>query len=126
MYNILLPRDFCLCSEEPEDTREKKSLHRVHPFLPLLLKTNREPTLLTNHQLLVLGEIVLGNLQVQRRRALSNPAGDVIMRAVARAEPAAEVAGLADGDTAQVCAHAQHDEPFGLLDAVFVLLGISE
>lgn len=48
------------------------------------------------------------------------------MRAVARAEPPAVVAGFADGDTAQVCADAQHDEPFGLLDAVGVLLGITE
>ena len=48
------------------------------------------------------------------------------MRSMARAKPTAEITCLADGDTAQVRAHAQHDEPFGLLDAVGVLLWVAE
>ncbi len=48
------------------------------------------------------------------------------MATVARAEPAAVVAGLADGHAAQVCAHAQHDEPLGLLDAVRIGLRVTQ
>jgi hypothetical protein len=48
------------------------------------------------------------------------------MGTVAGTEPAAEVTCFADGDTTQVCAHAQHDEPFGFLDAVSVGLGVAE
>ena len=48
------------------------------------------------------------------------------MRAVAGAEPAAEVACLADRYASQVCAHAEHDQPFGFLDAVGVFLGVAE
>ena len=48
------------------------------------------------------------------------------MGTVARAKPTAEITGFADGDTAQVCADAHHDEPFRLLDAVFVFLRVTE
>ena len=57
---------------------------------------------LTNHHLAVLGEIVLGNLEVERRRSLSYAARDVVVGSVAGAEPAAKVAGLADGDTSEM------------------------
>jgi hypothetical protein len=73
---------------------------------------------LTNDHLAVLGEVVRGNLQVQRRRSLSYAARDVVVRAVARAEPASKVTSLANGHTSQVRADAQHDEPFGLLYAL--------
>ena len=48
------------------------------------------------------------------------------MRSVARAEPATEIAGLADRHASQVGAHPHHDQPFGLLHAVFVFLRVAE
>jgi hypothetical protein len=111
---------------------------------------------LTDDKLALLGEVVLGDLEVERGRSLSYPAGDVVVRTVAGAEPAAEVAGLADWDTTQVSAdtysqqksvtesndqihkghisvscatrglHTQHDQPFGLLDALLIGLRITE
>jgi len=45
---------------------------------------------------------------------------------MARAEPASKVAGLANGHAAQVRAHAQHDEPLGLLDALTVGLRVAQ
>lgn len=81
---------------------------------------------LTNDKLVILGEVVLGNLQVERRGALSYPARDVVVGAVAGAEPAAKVTGLANGDTTQVGADTQHDQPLGALDTVLVGLGVSE
>lgn len=75
------------------------------------------PTL-TNNNLALLGEIVRWDFQVERRRSLSYAARDVVVRAVARAEPASKVTRLADGHASQVRADAQHDEPFGLLDTV--------
>lgn len=59
---------------------------------------------LTDHKGLVLGEAVLRNLQVQRSGAPSYAARDVVVRTVARAEPAAVVTGLTDRDTTQVSA----------------------
>jgi hypothetical protein len=57
---------------------------------------------LTDDQLAILGEIVLGNLKVERGRTLPYSAGDIVVRTVARAEPTAVVTGLANGDTTQV------------------------
>lgn len=48
------------------------------------------------------------------------------MRSVAGAEPAAVIACFADGDTAQVRADAEQDQPFGPLDAVAVRLGVAQ
>lgn len=81
---------------------------------------------LTDDEGLILGEVVLGNLQVEGGRALSNTAGDVVVRTVAGAEPAAKVAGLADGHTTQVGADTQHDQPLGALSTVVVGLGVTQ
>jgi hypothetical protein len=62
--------------------------------------------LLTDDQLALLGEVVLGDLKVEGGRAFPDAAGDVVVGAVAGAEPTAVVAGLADGDTTQVGADA--------------------
>ena len=43
-----------------------------------------------------------------------------------RAEPSTKITSLPNGHAAQVCAHSQHDEPLGLLDAVAVGLRIAE
>jgi hypothetical protein len=55
---------------------------------------------LTNNQLVVIGDFVLGDLEVP------DAARDVVVRTVAGAEPTAEVAGLADGHATKVCADA--------------------
>ena len=60
---------------------------------------------LTDNQLgAILREVVLRDLEVQRSRAFPDTARDVIVRTVARAEPAAKVTSLADGHATQVCA----------------------
>lgn len=64
------------------------------------------PNRLTDDHLVILFEVVRGNLEVERRRSLSYAAGDVVVRAVAGAEPAAKVAGLADGDASEMGADA--------------------
>lgn len=81
---------------------------------------------LTDDQLAILGEIVLGNLEVERGRTLPYSAGDIVVRTVARAEPTAVVTGLTNGDTTQVGADTQHDKPLRVLDTGAVLLGISK
>lgn len=58
--------------------------------------------LLTDDDLALLGEAVLGNLKVERSGTLADTAGDVVVGTVAGAEPTAEVASLADGDTTKV------------------------
>jgi hypothetical protein len=61
---------------------------------------------LTDNNRALLGEVVSGDLEVERGRALSYAARDVVVGAVAGAEPAAKVAGLADGHTAEMGADA--------------------
>lgn len=90
-----------------------------HPELYMMLR-------LTDNEGLILREVVLGNLEVQRGGALADTARDVVVRTVAGAEPAAVVAGLADGHTTQVGADTQHDQPLGALDTVVVGLGVTE
>jgi hypothetical protein len=92
-------------------------------FFPILYTCIRD---LTNDELVILGEVVLGNLQVERCGALSYPARDIVVGAVARAEPATKVTGLANGDTTQVGADTQHDQPLGALDTVLIGLRVSE
>lgn len=74
----------------------------LFPSACLLYKTSL--LRLTNDNLALLGEVVLGDLEVERCGSLSYAAGDVVVRSVAGAEPAAKVAGLADGHTTQVSA----------------------
>src|SRR5574338_611935 len=74
---------------------------------------------------IVVEEIVLGQHQIARRRALADAPGGVVHRAVARAEPAAigtpRIALLlAERDAAEMRAHADHDQPFRLLGALLV------
>ena len=97
----------------------------MHP-LPLPIHSPPSITPLTNNNLTVLREIIRRNLQVERRRSLSYASRDIVVRAVARAEPASKVAGLANGHASQVRADAQHDEPLGLLDALAVGLRVAQ
>lgn len=75
--------------------------------LPHLHNTNGTGTSnhLTNNQVGFLTKVVRWNLEVQWRRSLSYASRDIIMRAVARAEPSSEVAGFSDRDASQMCAY---------------------
>lgn len=127
---LSIPQFATLCTLVP---------HNSNPFCPLklllefFLLQQQQPASaspnkqhLPDNQVIIIREIILWNLEVQRRRTLPYTSADVVVRAVAGTEPAAEVAGLANGNASQVGADAQHDEPFGLLDAVFVFLGVAE
>jgi len=70
--------------------------------------------------------LVLGDLEIQRRGAPSDAPGDVVVRAVTRTEPAAEIAGFTDGHAAQMGADAEHDQPLGVLDTVRVGLRVAQ
>ena len=72
---------------------------RFHCLLSYLLPLYSR---LTNNDLAVLREVVLGYLEVERCGSLSYAAGDVVVGTVAGAEPAAEVASLANGDTTKM------------------------
>ena len=51
---------------------------------------------------------------------------DIVVRTMARAEPASVVTRFANWHTTQMSAHTQHDEPLGLLGARLVALGVAE
>src|SRR5437868_6162227 len=59
-----------------------------------------------------------GDLQVLRRRTFADAAGGIVLRAVAVAEPAAEIALMRGGRAAQMGADARDDQPFGLAGGV--------
>lgn len=59
---------------------------------------------LANDQSVIRREAILRDLKVQRSRTLADTARDVVVRAVAGAEPTTEVTGLTDGDAAEVSA----------------------
>ncbi len=64
------------------------------------------PTRLTDDELVILGEVVLRDLEVQRRRSFPDTARDVVVRAVAGAKPSTVLASLADGHATQMGADA--------------------
>lgn len=101
---------------------------RLHPETSLRhTKTYASyPSTLPDNHTLLCREAVRRDLQVQRRRPLPGTPTDIVMTSMARAEPAAKVAGLANGHAPQVRANAEHDEPLGLLDAVRIGLGVAQ
>ena len=66
------------------------------------------------------------HLQIQWRRALANATGAVVVGAVARAEPTAEVASTRDWHAAEVRADAQHNERLRLLGPVRIVLRVAQ
>lgn len=81
---------------------------------------------LTNHQLIFLGEIVGWDFQVKRSGSFSYTARDIVVRTVAGTEPTTEITSFTNGDTSQMCAYTQHDEPLGFLYSVAIALGVTE
>lgn len=82
---------------------------------------------LTDDQLLLIViEGVLGDLQVERSRASSNSSRNIVVRTVARAEPSSVISSLSNGDTTQVGADTQHDEPLSSLRPVLVAFRITQ
>src|SRR5678816_2309603 len=74
-------------------------------------------------------ERIFGDRQIERRGTAADAPGGVVFRTVARAEPAAVLAArlrrlLALRHAAEMGAHADHDQPFGLLDPLLVGLRI--
>jgi hypothetical protein len=68
----------------------------------------------------------LGNLEVQGSGTLADTTRDIVVGAVAGAEPAAVVTSLTDGHTTQVGADTQHDQPLGALHTLVIGLGVTE
>ena len=66
---------------------------------------------LTHNQKIVISESVLWHLQVVWSRALPDTARDVIVAAMAGAEPATIVSSIGQRNTAQVGAHTNHHQP---------------
>jgi len=65
---------------------------------------------LTNHQLSV-SESVRRDLQVERSRALADAARNIVVGAVARAEPTVVLTGAGDGHATKMCANTEHNQP---------------
>lgn len=91
-------------------THEKEELHSLLNTLasPIALNLVKQPIYRTstNDHGIFFRERIRRDLQIQRRGTLSRSAGDIVVGAVAGTEPAAEVAGFANGDAAEMCADA--------------------
>lgn len=97
-YRILYPYFFFLNSGYPSSPLLHYLLLPTVPALAPLPKVFFAYS--SNDHLPWLRKIVRGNLQIQRCGAFPCPPGNVIVRAVTRAEPASKVAGFADRHTA--------------------------
>ena len=64
---------------------------------------------LSDNEAVLGGEVVCRDLEVKRCGTLSDTAGDIVVRTVARAEPSTKVTSLTDGDTSKMCADAYPD-----------------
>ena len=60
----------------------------------------------TNKKRAFCGETIGGNREIERGGTLPDTARDIVMRTVTGTEPATEVAGFADRDTAEMSADA--------------------
>src|SRR3990170_4514733 len=111
------------------NTGRRWSIHRTSGFLKVgALMMGR---VLTDADEGVVDEFVGRDLEVARRRPLADAAGEVVLRAVAATEPAAEfaarIAGLLTlGDAAEMRADADDDQPFGQLHALLVRLRVGQ
>lgn len=131
----------CICDTSMRwELRGTKKM--VSPVISVHAQYLQSCFLLTNDDLAFLGEIIFGNLEVERSGTFSYATRDIVVGTVARTEPTAKVTSLADGYTTQVGAHAwgelavsrdekgmhrtKHDQPFGLLYTVAVGLRISQ
>ena len=74
----------------------------------------------------LLWEAIFRHFQIQRCRSLSHTTRNVVVAAMAWAEPAAKVARLANGYASKMCADAEHDEPLWFLDTVLIALRVSQ
>ena len=66
------------------------------------------------------------DLEVERCGTLPDSAAGVVVAAVAGTVVSTELPGVGDGDAAQVSAHAQDDQPLGVLDTLRVRLGVPQ
>jgi len=71
-------------------------------------------------------EFVDWYLEVKRSGSLPDPAGGVVVGAVAGTVVATELAGVSDGHATQVGAHSENDEPLCVLDSLLVSLGVPQ
>lgn len=95
-------------------------------LLPTSIPSSSSFPRLTNDKRVIFRKVVCRDLQVQRCRTLSYTSRDIVVRTVAGTEPSTEVARFSNRHATQMCANTQHDEPFGLLDAIAVGLWVTE
>ena len=81
---------------------------------------------LANNHHVVIHEFVIRNLQVKRSRSFPDTASGVVMGTVTGAIIATKFTSIGNGHTSQVSTNSQDNEPFAILDAVSIRLGISE
>src|SRR5216110_2426489 len=93
----------------------------LHPFHEAALRlvgrmlahgrTLNAPAASADPDLCVSGELVRRQRQVGRGRASADASGGIVLRAMARAEPAAKFALMSERNAAEMGADADHDQP---------------
>ena len=73
---------------------------------------------LTNNQKALFGEYMSGHFQIQGCGSFANATSGIVVRAVTGAIIAAEIAGIGNWDTTQMCADTNDNQPFGFLGAL--------
>jgi hypothetical protein len=81
----------------------------------------------TNNDVGIVNVLVRRNGQVKRSRSLTDTSGGIVVRSVARAEPAMVVTGMRDGDTSKVRANTEENQVLGVTtDTVAIGLRVTE
>ena len=76
--------------------------------------------------ILSLLENVSTNLKVKRSWTLPDSSAGVIMTSMARTVVSSKFSGVSDGDTSEMGADSEDDQPLGVLHTLAVVLGVSQ
>merc|ERR1711868_264901 len=81
---------------------------------------------LTNNQQTLLRRFIERNLKVKRSWTLPDSSAGVIMTSVARTIVSSKFSSVGDGDTSEMGADSEDDQPLGVLHTLAVVLGVSQ
>lgn len=100
--------------------------HHINRAVSVKHTHTHTPVFLAHHQRVFIHELVIRNLQVERSRTFPDAARGVVVRAMTWAIVPSEVTCVGNRNTAQVSAHPDDDYPGGFLDAVAVVLRVTQ
>lgn len=110
------PHPFRICSDNRQNSQMTLLKH----------STNRTGGWLTNDEEATISERMCWYLKVEGCGSLTDTSRCIIMGSMAGTVVSTIITSVGNGYTTEMSAHADHDQPLGVLDSVFILLGITK